>query len=257
MLQDEIRNSFNGLKGDISIVLKDLKKGELIYQLNSERVVPSASTIKILIMIEALNQVLLGKYSLDQIICTKEEDRVSYSIISELDGYSYTFKDLITLMIIISDNTATNVLIGLLGADNINNMARELGFKYTRLRRKMMDFEASKQGRQNTTTAMDMAIMMENLYNFSILNKSMCSLALDILKKQKYKDMLTRYISEDLVVAHKSGDLANLNHDIGIFYLPNTDYLLGVFVTDAENNNMTKHIIGKVSEIVYNHFSNI
>lgn len=257
MIKEKILNSFKGIKGDVSIVFKDLKKRELIYQLNPERIVPSASTIKILIMIEALNQVLQGKRCLEEMIYAKEEDRVLYSIISELDGCCYTFKDLITLMIIISDNTATNVLIDLLGDDNINNMAVKLGFKETRLRRKMMDFEAAKQGRQNTTTAMDMAIMMEYLYYASILDESMCSLAINILKKQKYKDLLTRYISEDLIVAHKSGDLANLNHDIGIFYLPNTDYLLGVFVTNAESNNMAKHIIGKVSETVYNYFSSI
>lgn len=257
MLKEKIISSFKGLKGNVSIILEDLKKKELVYELNPQRVVPSASTIKILIMIEALSQILQGKYSIDEIVCIKEEDRVLYSIISELDGYCYTFKDLITLMIIISDNTATNVLIDLLGIDNINNMALKLGFKETRLRRKMMDFEAAKQGRENTTTAIDMAIMMKHIYNATIFDENMCNLALSILKKQKYKDLLTRYISEDLIVAHKSGDLANLNHDIGIFYLPNTDYLLGVFVTDAENNNMSKHIIGKVSQTVYNHFSSI
>lgn len=257
MLKEDVLKSFEGLKGKVSIVLKDLKNKDLIYELNSERVVPSASTIKILIMIEALNQILLGKHHLDEIICTKQNDRVEYSIISELDGYCYTFKDLITLMIIISDNTATNVLIDLLGFDSINNMALKLGLKETRLRRKMMDFEAAKLGRQNTTTTMDMAILMELLYNSSILDEDMCRLAIDILKKQKYKDLLIRYISEEVVVAHKSGDLPNINHDIGIFYLPNIDYLLGVFVTNAETNNVAKDIIGRISQTVYNHFSNI
>lgn len=180
MLKEDVLKSFEGLKGKVSIVLKDLKNKDLIYELNSERVVPSASTIKILIMIEALNQILLGKHHLDEIICTKQNDRVEYSIISELDGYCYTFKDLITLMIIISDNTATNVLIDLLGFDSINNMALKLGLKETRLRRKMMDFEAAKLGRQNTTTTMDMAILMELLYNSSILDEDMCRLAIDM-----------------------------------------------------------------------------
>ena len=69
--------------------------------------------------------------------------------------------------------------------------------------------------------------------------------------------MLLRYIPEDLEVAHKSGEFQNLNHDIGIFYLPDKEYLLGVFVTDSKNNNMAKDIIGKVSQTVYNHFMNI
>lgn len=257
MLNDKILQSFEGLEGNVSIVLKDLNKKELIYELSPNIIVPSASTIKILIMIEALNQILQGKYCFNETIYIKKEDIVEYSIIKELDINYYSYIDLITLMIIISDNTATNVLIDLLGFDNINNMAINIGLKGTRLRRKMMDFAAAKHGRQNITTAAEMALIMELLYESKILNKNLCRLAINILKKQMYKDMLLRYIPEDLEVAHKSGDLQNLNHDIGIFYLPDKEYLLGVFVTDSKNNNMAKDIIGKVSQTVYNHFMNI
>ena len=254
MLKDEIIKSFQGTKGNVSIVLKDLGKKEMIFELDSLRVVPSASTIKILIMIEALKQEMEGKLSLDEVIFVKPGERVDFSIISELDVYNYTIRDLITLMIIISDNTATNVLIDILGYENINNEAETMNLKGTALKRKMMDFEAAIQGRQNVTTAWDMAYMMEALYRGTILDRSMCDLAINILKRQKHNDMITRYIADEIVVAHKSGDLQNLNHDIGIFYLPNATYLLGIFVTGAESNMVSKHIIGKVSEIVYKHF---
>ena len=254
MLKDVILKNLQGAKGNISIVLKDLKKEEMIFELDSCRVVPSASTIKILIMIEALRQTMEGKLPLDEIVFVKPDDRVDFSIISELDVYNYTIRDLITLMIIISDNTATNVLIDILGYDNINNEAERMRLKGTALKRKMMDFEAAIQGRQNITTARDMAYMMEALYKGTILDRSMCNIAINILKKQKHKDLLTRYIAEEVIVAHKSGDLEKLNHDIGIFYLSNVTYLLGVFVTEAESNIAAKHIIGKISEIVYNDF---
>ena len=254
MLKDDILSCFEGMTANVSIVLKDLVKEEVMLELDAVRVVPSASTIKILIMIEALKQVMEGKLSLDEIVFVKPYERVDFSIISELDVTCYSIRDLITLMIIISDNTATNVLIDILGYDNINKEAERMQLKGTALKRKMMDFEAARQGRQNLTTARDMAYMMEALYKGTILDRNMCDLALNILKRQKHKDLLTRYIAEDTVVAHKSGDLENLNHDIGIFYLLDAVYLLGVFVTEAESNVLAKHIIGKVSETVYKHF---
>lgn len=254
MLKDDILNCFDGMSAKVSIVLKDLLKEEAMLELDAARVVPSASTIKILIMIEALKQIMEGRISLDEMVFVKSYERVDFSIISELDVACYSIRDLITLMIIISDNTATNVLIDILGYDNINAQAERMQLKGTALNRKMMDFEAARQGRQNLTTARDMAYMMEALYKGRILDRNMCDLALNILKRQKHKDLLKRYIAEDIVVAHKSGDLENLNHDIGIFYLPDAVYLLGVFVTEAESNVLAKHIIGKVSETVYEHF---
>lgn len=256
MLDRDIIESFQNDKGNVSIVLKDLKNDELMFQIDSHRVVASASTIKILIMIEALRRIMEQKLSFDEVVQVKNEDKVDFSIITELDVRYYSIKDLITLMIITSDNTATNLLIDILGYENINGMANDLKLEGTMLRRKMMDFEAAKQGRQNVTTAWDMAVMMVALYKGTILDKSMCQIALDILKRQQHKDLLTRYIADDIVVANKTGDLKNLNHDIGIFYHPYTDYLLGVFVTDAESNVGAKHIIGKVSKTVYEYFTN-
>lgn len=254
MLKDDILSCFDGMSAKVSIVLKDLLKEEAVLELDAARVVPSASTIKILIMIEALKQVMESRLSLEEMVFIKPSEKVDFSIISELDVACYSIRDLITLMIIISDNTATNVLIDILGYDNINAQAERMQLKGTALNRKMMDFEAARQGRQNLTTVRDMAYMMEALYEGRILDRNMCDLALNILKRQKHKDLLKRYIAEDIVVAHKSGDLENLNHDIGIFYLPDAVYLLGVFVTEAESNVLAKHIIGKVSETVYEHF---
>ncbi|SHI97915.1 serine hydrolase [Lutispora thermophila] len=256
MLDQDIMKSFQNDVGNVSIVLKDLKNDALMFQLDPHRVVASASTIKILIMIEALRQIMEQRLSFDELVEVKDEDKVDFSIITELNVKHYSIKDLITLMIITSDNTATNILIDILGYGNINKMAEDLKLEGTVLRRKMMDFEAAKQGKQNVTTAWDMAVMMEALYKGTILDESMCQVALDILKRQQHKDLLTRYIADDIVVANKTGDLQNLNHDIGIFYHPYTDYLLGVFVTDAESNIGAKHIIGKVSKTVYDYFSN-
>ncbi len=254
MLIEDIKSCHTDTKANVSIVLKDLTNDKWRYTLDENRVVPSASTIKVLIMIEALNQVLEGKYQLNQNIKIKEEDKVDFSIVKDLSAESYNYVDIITLMIIVSDNTATNVLIDLLGYENINKMAKNLGLKNTILSRKMLEFKAIQEGRENYTSPMDMAAMMEGIYKKQILTSHMCDLMIDILRKQKYKDCLGRFLLEDVDMAHKTGGLKNLSHDIGIFYLDNIDYLLGVFVTEASSDVEAKEMVGKVSKVVYDYF---
>lgn len=254
MLIESIHSCYADTKAKVSVVLKDLTNDKWIYTLDENRAVSSASTIKILIMIEALRQVLEGKLQLNDKIKIKEEDKVNFSIIKDLTIDVYNYIDIITLMIIVSDNTATNIIIDLLGYDNINNTAEKLGLKNTKLSRKMMDFKSIKEGRENYTSAMDMAILMENIYKKQIISPDMCDLMIDILKKQKYKDCLGRFLLEDVDIAHKTGGLKNLSHDVGIFYLDNIDYLLGVFVTEAESDIEAKEIVGKVSKVVFDYF---
>lgn len=256
MLDKNLRQFINDKNAKISVVLKDLKKDKLIYKYKEARQMPSASIIKIIIMLEALKQVIKGKFKLDEVIDIKEEDKVEYSIITELEINKYTFKDIITLMIIVSDNSATNILIDLLGIENINRIAKELGLENTVLQRKMMDFEAIKAGRQNYISPLDMVKVFELIYKKEVLNEDMCNLMLNILKRQKDKEMLSRYLKPEIVIAHKTGELENLNHDIGIVYLGDIEYILGVFVTDSQNNLECKKIIGSISKIVYDHFKN-
>lgn len=251
MIENQISEFLGQQKGKVSIVLKDLGQAKWIYLEDESRQVPSASTIKILIMAEAFRQVENGNFSLNQKVHIKQKDKVPYSIISDLTTDLYTFRDLITLMIIVSDNTATNVLIDLLGYPSINRMAQDLGLNSTVLQRRMMDFDATKEGRQNYTSPLDMAKLVESIHNQSILSQQSCDLMIDIMKRQKDKAMIGKYIPEDIVVAHKTGELENLNHDIGILYLSGKPYLLGVFVTEADGNLMAREIIAKGSKIIY------
>lgn len=251
MLENIVLKELKDKSAKVSVVMKDLVKNEWLIKFDENRVIPSASTIKILVMVEALNQVQKGIFSLDKKIKVKENDKVDFSIISELKIDEYTFLDLITLMIITSDNTATNILIDLLGYDKINQMANILDLKSTVLQRKMMDFQAAKEGKENLTSAMDMAIIMEKIYDKSILTEDMCRLMIHILSRQTQRDSLPRYIEDDIVIAHKTGELDKLNHDIGIFYVGDMEYLLGIFVTEAQHNLEAKQIIGRISRSIY------
>lgn len=251
MLEELILKEIKSTEEEVSVVVKNLSENKWIFKYNEEKVLPSASTIKILIMVEAFRRIELGEFKVDEKIKIDKRDIVDFSIISELGKDEYSFIDLIIWMIIISDNTATNVLIENLGYEKINKMAEDLNCQNTILQRKMMDFEAVKLGKENLTTPMDMAIIMEKIYSKSILSEKSCKMMIDILKRQRHKDKLPRYIVEDVVLANKTGELTGINHDIGIFYLQNLDYLIGVFTTDAKDDISGKRTIGKISKLVY------
>jgi len=252
---DNIMKEIDSFQGDISVVIKDLKNDQWLFKYNENEIYSSASIIKVPIMVEAFYQVEKGQLKLDQKIKVRPEDRIKYSIVSDLSLDEYPLIDLISLMIIVSDNTATNILIDMLGIDKINERLKELNCKDTILQRKMLDFEKAKKGIDNLTTARDMAVIMEGIYKNEILRPELCKLMLDILTKQKYRDKLGRYLDEDILIAHKTGSLSGISHDIGIFL--ERAYLIGVFTRKAKDDITGSQLIGKISKIVYEHFSKI
>lgn len=255
MIEERIMEELEGIDEDISIVIKDLTRDEWVLKYNEEEIYPSASLIKIPIMIEALYQVEEDLYSLEEKIRIRPEDRIDHSLITDLSIEEYPFVDLIRLMIILSDNTATNILVDLLGMEKINRRIVELGCKETILQRKMLDFEAAKEGRENFTNPLDMEVIMGRIYEKSIVNPEKCDLMIDILSKQRHRDKLPRYITDQVRIAHKTGELSGLNHDVGIFYLKNRDYYIGIFTNKAKDDIVGKMTIGRISKIAYDTLS--
>jgi len=254
MLENELKEIIEKCDEDISMLVKNLSSDEILLNYNGEKIYPSASIIKIPIMIEALSKADDLQIPLLSKIKIKDSDKVDFSIITEQNLTQCTFLELITWMIIDSDNTATNVLIDLLAMDKINERINSLAMKDTKLQRKMMDFEAIKEGKNNYTSLKDMLVVMEGLYRGKIINKEVSKRAIDIMKNQRDNSMLKRYITENVVVANKTGELDNLNNDVGIFYTKRADYFIGIFVHKAQNNQKAHEIIGKLSKKVYDYF---
>ena len=254
MLENELKEIIEKCDEDISMLVKNLSSKEILFNYNEEKIYPSASIIKIPIMIEALSKADDLQIPLLSKIKIKDSDKVDFSIITEQNLTQCTVLELITWMIIDSDNTATNVLIDLLAMDKINERINSLAMKDTKLQRKMMDFEAIKEGKNNYTSLKDMLVVMEGLYRGKIINKEVSKRAIDIMKNQRDNSMLKRYITENVVVANKTGELDNLNNDVGIFYTKRADYFIGIFVHKAQNNQKAHEIIGKLSKKVYDYF---
>jgi beta-lactamase class A len=253
MIEKVIDNLLGEMNGEFSIILKDLGSGRVFYEKASDRQIPSASTIKILIMIEAYRKFLLGKLNPDERVLVKNADKVEFSLVSEMNAEEYSVKDLILLMMTISDNTATNLLIDLLGTDNINNTAKDLGLKGTILQRKMMDFEAARQGRQNLTVPTDLLMLLEKLYRNELLTPEACREMLMTMSVVVERDFMIRDLPADIKCAHKTGELDGINHDIGIVYTPYCDYALGIFATGLKDNIYGRNYIARLSREIFDH----
>jgi beta-lactamase class A len=254
MLKKELKEIIEKYDADIAVLIKNFSDDKILFNYNEEKIYPSASLIKIPIMIEALSKADNLEIPLFNKIEIKDSNKVDFSVITEQNLSECTFLELITWMIISSDNTAANVAIDLLGMDNINNRIKELGMKNTKLQRKMMDFELINKEKDNTTTLYDMLVLMEGLYKGKIINKEVSKKALDIMKNQRDNSMLKRYIVENVKIANKTGELDKLNHDIGIFYTKVADYFIGVFVNNSNSNQEACKIIGSFSKKVYDYF---
>ncbi len=258
MLENKIRDFISLQNGNIAVVVKDLKtKKETKINENIE--FRSASTIKLAIMSELFNKVNDGSLKLDDKIELIENLKTGGDgILKELKyGHKFTLEEIMTLMIIVSDNMATNILINLLGMDNINNTIQNLGLKGTKLQRKMMDSQAAKEGRENIITANDLATILELIYKGKNVNKEYSSMMLDIMKRQQVRGRLDLYLPEEVLIAHKTGDLDNLEHDGGIVYLKDKEYIICVLTDKTESNKEGREIIGKISKMVYDELLDI
>lgn len=255
MIEKVIENVLSQMEGEFSVVLKDMRSGRLYCEKAADRQVASASTIKILIMIEVFRRFLLGTLEPGTRLKVNAVDKVDFSLLTWMVTKEFTVMDIILLMMTISDNTATNILIDVLGMDSINDTGETLGLKGTRLQRKMMDFDAAARGLQNLTTPRDMLRLMDKLYYKEILTPEACGSMLDIMcwGASINKDFMIRELPPDIRVAHKTGELEGLNHDIGIVYTDKCDYALGVFATGVKDNIVGREYIARISKEVFDH----
>ncbi|MDF2519692.1 MAG: serine hydrolase [Clostridia bacterium] len=255
MLERKIIEFIETQKGNVAVVVKNLKTMEEI-RINENLVFPSASTIKLAIMSELLNKVNEGAINLeDTIELTEGMKTGGDGILKELmPGHRFALEEIMTLMIIVSDNMASNILIDLLGMDNINAAIRNLGLGSTKLQRRMMDSRAAKEGRENLTTAKDLAHLLELIYQGQNINKKYSDMMLDVLKRQQVSGRLDLYLPEKVVTAHKTGDLDRLEHDAGIIYLQDREYIICILTNETETNKDGREIIGKISKMVYEEY---
>ena len=249
-----IKELTDGVQGDISILWQPADSQTPLFSLNSADKVISASVIKTPIMAAALNEVLKGNISLDTMLAAEESQILDDTLVFDRGARQASLHELLYWMITQSDNTSTNILIDHFGFGLINEYIGSLNLKNTFLGRKMLDFEAVKNGINNYTCADDVFSLFRALHSRSILSEPMCSLAAEILLAQRDSRLFRRYIWESSVrIAHKSGGLDYLSHDAGIFYCGSQVYFLGVFMQNTKDIDGEPVLIGNIARTVLNY----
>lgn len=253
-LIDKIHGLCANAGADVSVLWREIGADADEFAFEPEKIMVSASMIKLPIMLAALNEVQAGRLSLKQRIAVSERELTGDSRVFDGKIRDASLEELITWMIITSDNTAANVLIELFGMDAVNRYCGSIGVKDTVLMRKMLDFGAVEKGLNNLTTARDVCSIYLMLDAKKILTPVLCETAIEILKKQRRNSCLPRYIWEDVEIAHKTGGVDYLTHDAGIFYVNEKKYYLGVFLQRCGDIKGNPRLIGEVSRLVLDYY---
>ncbi len=222
------------------------------WLLNPQRL-RSASLIKIFILAEAFRRIDRGELDPDAAVAIPAEAIVGGAGQLEFaaPGTVRTWRQLLEVMIVESDNTATNMLIDRLGMESVNALAAALGCRDTVLRRKMMDFAAAAAGRENYTTPADVAAVLAMLYRHGCVSPAADEAMVAILFRQEDRCKLPLLLPAPARVACKSGDLEGAEHDAGIVYGEECDYVLAVMSDGLPDEERGRGVIARLSRTVY------
>ena len=210
----------------------------------------SASMIKLVVLAALFDMVAAGEIDLAAQVEVKASDIVSGTGTVQDDGPgTYELQELARRMIADSDNTATNVIVDLIGMDAVNEEASKLGLTGTVMARKMMDMVAADQGMRNRMTSDDAATILNLIASGKLVNEQMSELAMSFLLQQTINAGLTDAIPAGVQVAHKTGELIQAEHDGGIV-LAAHPYVL-VVMTEGIDNYLGVSVIADVSRAVY------
>jgi beta-lactamase class A len=243
---------------EVSMKVENLK-GKVFYDKDSEKKVPSASTIKIPIMMVLMEDVKANLLDLAEIHTLKSTEKVEGGSVYTLpDDSKLTLLQLMEAMIISSDNSATNIFIKRLGKEKINEKIRNWGFEKTILNRIMLDFEAAKQGRENLITCAEVNQMLRMIEQKRVATPTLCREMIGILKRNDDRTTIPRNIPKEVEIAHKTGGLDWVRGDAAIVYTPKP-FIISIFVQSDKSNpsNPTldipkaEQIIGELAEICY------
>ncbi len=240
LLVDRIKAELTSYNGKMGVYIDDFKGNKI--EIDSDDTFEAASSIKTFILIDLFQQVHDGTKNLDEILIYTEKNKIEGSgVLQSLDfGVNMNVKSFATLMIIVSDNVATNVIIDYLGLEHINETIKKWGFNDTILHNKI-DFE--KYNKLGTTSPRDYGKAFTMMHERTLISKDACEQMLEIFKMQHYNSMLTKdfpqyYLSgddsfaseeEQISVASKSGSMNACRNDGGLVITPYGEYVIVLF----------------------------
>jgi beta-lactamase class A len=271
-LQARVHEAISNFRGTVTLHAKNLRTGAT-FSLNGERPVRTASTIKLAIMAECFAEDAEGKLKLSEPITLRPSEKVSGSgILQELsDGISLPLRDVVDLMIVLSDNTATNLILERIGGNAVNQRMSSLGLTQTRVMRKILgdgsklksavsgvtDEGAKPENKQwgiGRSSPREMVALLEKIYRGELVNKAASDEMLEILKRQRDRNGIGRDM-KDVTIASKSGALEHLRSDVGIIYSKGGPVAMAITVDNIPDVNWTSDnpallLLSRLSEVL-------
>jgi beta-lactamase class A len=235
--------------GVVGYSIVDLTTGERVRHLDTATF-PTASAIKLAIVYELFKQAEEKKINLDETMTLDRKQAVGGTgVLVEMGTPTLSVRDYAVLMVTLSDNTATNVLIDRVGMDRIAERMRGLGLTGTKLRRHMMDTAAAKRGDENVSTPDELARLL------TVMHEKVPQ-AIALLKKPK-DNRLRKGLPDGIESADKSGELEGVRVDAGIVFAKNRPYVLSVMTTFLKDEAEGEQAITEISRVAYEYYSRL
>jgi len=240
-----VRAEITPFKGKVSVFAKNLDTGQT-YTYNGDERVPTASTIKVAVMIEAFARVSEGRAKWTyQLVLTKAARYGGSGVLPELgDGLRLTLRDCVNLMMVVSDNTATNMVLDYLTTDSVNARMSSLGFKATRIMRRIGGGGESREGKDpdnkrfglGATTPHEMVQILERLDRGEVVNAAASKEMIELMKREQVRYAIARTVW-DVPMASKYGALDRLRSCIALVYSKRGKIAIAITVDDMPEIN--------------------
>ena len=244
--------------GAAGLCVRDLTTGRQVA-VHEQELFPTASTIKIHILARLMQRAEAGELDLARKVVIDDAVRVPGSgVLTYLDDpEELTVRDVAVLMIIVSDNTATNLCIDWATIDGTNAMVRRLGLSQTTLRRKMQDQASVVRGDENVASPLEVVQFLEILHRGERLSRFVCAETLAILKKPK-RGYLAPGLPQDIVIANKPGGMDRVRCDGGIVYQKRRPYAICVMTKyGPPDRNISEQFIAEVARTVHGYLETL
>ncbi len=251
----------------VGVYFEDLETGERVVR-DADTRVHAASTMKVPVLIQLFRDQEAGRLSLDDSVPITKTfrsivDGSSYDLSAPDDSDTTLYRrvgeherllTLAELMITVSSNLATNMLIEMVGAERVQETMRELGADSIAVLRGVEDMKAYRQGLSNTTTARDLGVILAALAQGRTAGPTATAAMLDIMLRQQFRDAIPAGVPPHVRVASKDGWIEGITHDAGIVYLTDVPrYVLVVLTKGIEDESVARQLIADMSRLVFEH----
>lgn len=249
----------------VGVGFYDLAKNDDLF-INPDENFHAASTMKVPVMMELYRQAAAKKFSLDDRIPIKNDfisiaDGSHFSISVSDDseptfykriGETETIRELMRLMIVMSSNLATNILIERVGAQNVMKLMHQLGANHIQVLRGVEDNKAFERKMNNTTTARDLTILMRRIAERRAISTKASDEMISVMLAQHFNEGIPAGVGKDAKVAHKTGSITKINHDAAIVFPPNRKpYVLVVLTRGLADEKRAHQLIADISKVIY------